>query len=139
MNASEQAKGLETANKIATIVNLFKLEFPDAKVDLKPWRNDPDTLDLVDPNSIDIGFHFPGWSRKIQGRSILVQIRFHRDSVDQQQRLIGIETAGFNHNGEAWKLSTIDNWQFMGINEPHNEVKQKLKNFCRSVFDLFQI
>ena len=42
MNASEQAKGLETANKIATIVNLFKLEFPDAKVDLKPWRNDPD-------------------------------------------------------------------------------------------------
>jgi hypothetical protein len=139
MNASEQAKGLKIANKIATIVNLFKSEFPDAKADLKPWRNDPDTIDLVDPDSIDIGFHFPGWSRKFQSRSILVQIRFHRDSVDRQERLIGIETAGFNHNGQAWKLSTIDNWQFVGKNEPTTEVKQKLKNFCLSVFDLFQI
>lgn len=139
MNASEQAKGLELANKIATIVNLFKLEFPDAKPDLKPWRNDPYTIDLVDPDSIDIGFHFPGWSRKIQSRSILVQIRFHRDLVDQQQRLIGLEISGFNHNGEAWKLSTIDNWQFIGVTQPTNEVRQKLKNFCLTVFDLFQI
>jgi hypothetical protein len=139
MNASEQAKGLTIANKIATIVNLFKSEFPDAKADLKPWRNDPDTIELVDPNSIDMGFHFPGWSRKFQSRSILVQIRFHRDSVDQQERLIGMETAGFNHNGQAWKLSTIDNWQFVGENKPSKEVREKLKNFCLSVFDLFQV
>ena len=70
MNASEQAKGLEITTKIAAIVNLFKQQFPDAKADLNPWRNDPDTVDLVDPDSIDIGFHFPGWSPKIQSRSI---------------------------------------------------------------------
>jgi len=83
MNASEQAKGLELTAKIATLVNLFKQQFPDAKADLKPWRNDPHTRELTDPDSIDIAFHFPGWSPRIQGRSILVQIRFHLDSEDQ--------------------------------------------------------
>ncbi|MGK7916018.1 MAG: hypothetical protein AB4038_10810 [Prochloraceae cyanobacterium] len=86
MNASEQAKGLEVTAKIAAIVNLFKSEFPDAKADLKPWRNDPDTRNLVDPDSIDIGFHFPGWSRRFLSRSMLVQIRFHRLPSDEYQR-----------------------------------------------------
>ncbi len=139
MNASEQAKGLEITTKIAAIVNLFKREFPDVKVDLKPWVNDPDTTDLVDPDSIDIGFHFQGWSRKVQGRSILVQIRFHRDMEDQKQRLIGIETTGFNHNGEAWRLSTVDNWQVEGFYQPVKEVRDKLKNFCLRVFELFSL
>ena len=75
MNASEQAKTLETTTKIASVVNLFKQHFPDAKADLKPWHNDPDTIDLVDPNSIDIGFHFPGWSRQLQSRSILLKLK----------------------------------------------------------------
>ncbi len=137
MNASEQAKGVEITTKIAAIVNLFKSEFPDAKADLKPWRNDPDTLELVDPDSIDIGFHFPGWSRRFQSRSILVQIRFHQDFIDGQQRLIGIETAGFNHAGQTWRLSTVDNWQFFGKRQPETEGREKLKNFCLKVFELF--
>lgn len=137
MNASEQAKGLEITSKIATIVNLFKQYFPDGKADLKPWQNDPDTLNLVDPDSIDIAFHFPGWSPKIQSRSILVQIRFHQDSVDQKQRLIGIETAGFNHTGEVWRFSTVDNWQLEGRCLPSQETNDKLKQFCRDIFALF--
>jgi hypothetical protein len=138
MNASEQAKGLEVATKIAALVNLFKSEFPDAKADLKPWRNDPNTRDLVDPHSIDIGFHFPGWSRRFQSRSILVQVRFYQDSLDNTQRLIGIETAGFNHQGQAWRLSTIDRWQFVGNYQPEDEVREKLKHFCQQVFELFK-
>ncbi len=137
MNASEQAKGLEVTAKIAAIVNLFKSEFPDAKADLKPWRNDPDTRNLVDPDSIDIGFHFPGWSRRFQSRSILVQIRFHREPLDESQRLIGVEMAGFKHQGEAWRLSTIENWQFVGKYQPAADVGEKLKHFCRQVFELF--
>lgn len=137
MNASEQAKGLQITSKIAAIVNLFKQYFPDSKADLNPWHNDPDTINLVDPDSIDIAFHFPGWSRKIQSRSILLQIRFHQDSVEQQQRLIGIETAGFNHTGEVWRLSTVDNWQLEGRNLPTEEIKEKLKQFCRDIFQLF--
>lgn len=137
MNAAEQAKGLEVAAKIASVVNLFRSEFPDAKADLKPWRNDPETQEWVDPDSIDIGFHFPGWSPRFQGRSILVQIRFHCDPVENASRLIGLEAAAFNHQGEAWRLSTVENWQIVGNYLPDAEVADKLKHFCRQVFELF--
>lgn len=139
MNASEQAKGLETTAKIAAIVNLFKGEFPDAKADLKPWKNDLETQELVDPDSIDIGFHFPGWSRRFQCKSILVQIRFYQDVMDSQKRLIGLEIAGFDHQGQSWQLSTIENWQCLGRCEPSEDAREKLRYFCRQVFELFQV
>lgn len=137
MNASEQARDLELTAKIAAVVNLFKHQFPDVKADLKPWKNDPDTLSLVDPDSIDIGFHFPGWSRRTHCRSILVQIRFHQVSPDTSEQLVGIETAGFNHQGQAWRLSTVEDWQFFGQYQPATEVGDKLRHFCRQVFELF--
>jgi hypothetical protein len=137
MNASERAKGLNIATKIASVVNLFKVQFPDAKVDLKPWKNDPDTRDLVDPDSIDIGFHFPGWSRRFQSNSILVQIRFYKDPLEKEERFIGVETCGFSHIGQAWRFSTVDNWQFVGKCQPTEDAEQQLKLFCRQVFELF--
>jgi hypothetical protein len=137
MNASERAEGLNIATKIASVVNLFKVQFPDAKVDLKPWKNDPDTRDLVDPDSIDIGFHFPGWSRRFQSNSILVQIRFYKDPLEKEERFIGVETCGFSHIGQAWRFSTVDNWQFVGKCQPTEDAEQQLKLFCRQVFELF--
>lgn len=137
MNAAEQVKSFEIASKVATIVTLFKDRFVDAKADLKPWASDRDTQDLVDPNSIDLGFHFPGWSRSLQSRSILVQIRFHTDAETQTRRVVGIELAGFNHTGKQWQLSTIDQWQFVGVACPAPEPAEKLKQFCQDVFFLF--
>lgn len=137
MNAAEQAIGVTVATKIAAVVNLFKSHFPDAKADLKPWANDPDTRQLIDPDSIDIGFHLPGWSRSAQSRSVLVQIRFYDDPLLGSRRAIGIEAAGFTHLGEQWRLSTVENWQFVGKTEPAPDVKEKLKQFCRQVFELF--
>lgn len=137
MNAAEQAIGLEVTTKIAAVVTLFKAQFPDAKADLKPWANDPGTRELIDPDSIDIGFHFPGWSRLAQSRSILVQIRFHDDPVAETRRAIGLEAAGFTHLGEQWRLSTVEQWQFVGTAQPADAVKEKLKHFCRQVFELF--
>jgi hypothetical protein len=145
MNASEQAHGLDLATKIAAIVNLFKVEFPDAKADLKPWTNDPQTRELIDPDSIDLGFHFPGWSRRFQCNSILVQIRFYQDSSESTKKekdrskhqLIGLETAGFSHQGQVWQFSTVDTWQFVGKSQPVEEVQQKLRNFGRQVFEMF--
>ena len=139
MNASERAKGLNIATKIASVVNLFKAQFPDAKADLKPWKNDPDTRELVDPDSIDIGFHFPGWSRRFQSNSILVQIRFYKDPSEDEEKLIGLETCGFSHIGEAWRISTVENWGFSGRCQPSEDVKQKLKLFCCQVFELFNV
>ncbi|HEY9623683.1 MAG TPA: hypothetical protein V6C78_25215 [Crinalium sp.] len=137
MNAAEQANGLEVATKIAAAVTLFKTQFPDARADLKPWASDPDTQELVDPDSIDIGFHLPGWSRQFQGRGVLVQIRLYEDPVLGSRRVIGIEAMGFSHQGEQWRLSTIENWRFIGEKQPSDEVKAKLKQFCREILELF--
>ncbi len=137
MNAAEQANSIEFANKIATVVRLFKGTFPDLRVDLKPWANDQDTRALVDPDSIDLGFHFPGLSRLFQCRSLLVQIRFHTDSETKVQRVIGVEVAGFDHRGKQWSLSTIHQWSFTGQVAPDETVGNRLKDCCRQVFEVF--
>lgn len=137
MNASEMATNLEFASKIATVVNLFKFEFPDARSDLKPWKNDPQTRELVDPDSIDIGFHFPGISKSWQSRSILIQIRFYQDPLNDSRRAIGVEAAGFNHLGEQWRLSTVENWNFVGACEPSPQIREKLKLFCQQTLEIF--
>jgi hypothetical protein len=137
VNAAEQATNLELASKIATAVNLFKFEFPDAKSDLKPWKNDPDTRELVDPDSIDIGFHFPGVSKSWRSRSVLIQIRFHQDPITKSRRAIGLEVAGFDHRGEVWRLSTVETWSFVGECIPSPEVIEKLKQVCRQILEVF--
>lgn len=138
VNAAEQATNLELASKIASVVNLFKAEFPNIKADLKPWRNDPETRELVDPDSIDIGFHFPGRSKSFQSRSILVQIRFYQDPLNGSRSCIGIETAGFDHRGEQWRLSTVEDWSFVGSAQPEPSSASKLKQLCRQILELFK-
>lgn len=137
MNAAERAVSVDLASKIAAIVNRFKLEFPDARADLKPWMNDPDTQKLVDPDSIDLGFHFPGRSRRFQSRSILVQIRFHEDEQTAEKRAIGLELAGFDHQGKQWHFSTINHWAFEGDCYPIPEIQEQLRAFCREILQMF--
>lgn len=137
MNAAERATNTELASKIAATVNLVKSEFPDVRVDLKPWANDRDTRNLVDPESIDLGFHFPGRSRRWQSRSILLQIRFHQDSVANLDRAIGVEAVGFDHQGKQWQFSTIEQWRFSGTACPEAEVARQLKAFCQQILELF--
>ncbi|MGF1538584.1 MAG: hypothetical protein ACFB4J_19150 [Elainellaceae cyanobacterium] len=146
MNAAEQAKSVDAASKIAAVVTHFKAEFPDARSDLKPWANDKETQSLVDPDSIDIGFHMPGYSRRLKGRSLLVQIRFsqgdphsgsNESAIGDCYRAIGLEIAGFDHRGKQWQLSTIDQWQVLGESTPVPELQEKLKRFCRCALTLF--
>lgn len=137
MNAAEQATNLELASKIASVVNLFKSEFPDIRSDLKPWKNDPETRELVDPDSIDIGFHFPGRSKSFQSRSILIEIRFYQDPLNGSRSCIGVEAAGFDHRGKQWRLSTVEDWRCEGATAPEPEASEKLKQFCRQILNLF--
>jgi hypothetical protein len=145
VNASQQATDITLASKIASAVSLFRSEFPDAKVDLKPWAEDRDTQELVDPDSIDFSFHFPGWSRRWQSRSVLVQLRFNDDAIAHDDRqsdhfirnFIGLEVAGFDYRGKQWRLSTVSDWQFEGEIQPQPEIAEKLKQFCRQIFELF--
>jgi hypothetical protein len=136
VNAAEQATNVELASKIATVVNCFKQTFPDAHADLKPWANDPDTLATVDPESIDIGFHLPGWSPRYQCRSILVQLRCHGGAGDRQ--LLGLDVVGLSYHGEQWRLSTVGTWDCVGEKPPVTEIKDAIRVFCRNVFELFR-
>jgi hypothetical protein len=137
MNAQEQALSLETTSKIATIVNLFNQSFPDGKADLKPWLNDSDTRELIDPDSIDIGFHFPGWSPRLQSRSILTQIRFYEDPETGYRRPIGVELMGMTNAGRQWRFSTIHNWAFEGEKLPRAITQEQLKSFCLRILEVF--
>ena len=137
MNAAEQATDIILTSKIASAVSLFRSEFPDAKVDLKPWAKDLNTQELVDPDSIDFCFHFPGWSRRWQSRSILIQLRFYNDATEPIRTFIGLEIAGFDYRGKQWRLSTITDWQLEGEVLPQPEITDKLKQFCRQIFEIF--
>jgi hypothetical protein len=139
VNAAQQATDIALTSKIASVVSLFRREFPDAKVDLKPWAEDLDTQELVDPDSIDFCFHFPGWSRRWQSRSILIQLRFYTDAPESNRKFIGLEVAGFDYRGKQWRLSTINNWQFEGDLQPQPEIADKLKQFCCQIFELFSL
>jgi hypothetical protein len=132
MNATEQAKSIEVATKIAAIASLFKQQFPIVKVDLSPWANDFCTRELLDPDSIDISFNFPGVNKNITSRSVLLQIRFHED------KLIGIESSGFGYQGKQWNLSTVDHWEFVGDFPPSDLFAGKLKQIYREIYELFQ-
>lgn len=125
MNAADQATSPETATKIAAIINLFKQHFPKVKANLKPWTNDPDTQEWLDPDSIDIGLNLP------VGQT-LIQLRL------QERRLLGIEAACYGPFGtERWKFSTIGNWTFLGTHPPQSGFQEKLKQTCQDIFMVF--
>lgn len=138
MNAAEQAKTPTTVGKLAALANLFKAEFPRVSVDLKPWKDDPDTRDLVDPDSIDLGVHFPGNSKLCASRCILIQIRFHTDPEEGDRRALGLEAMGYDYRGQQWRFSTIENWQFHGRLQPAPEGAAKLKRIFHDACELFK-
>jgi hypothetical protein len=131
MNATEKVVSIELASKVATVVNLFRQQFPDAKSDLSPWCNDPETKSRLDPESIDLSFSFPGINQRISSRCILVQLRF------QNNTLVGIDASGFSYQGRQWQFSTIGNWEYVGQYPPSSQLADRFKQFCRDVFTLF--
>ena len=125
MNAAEQVTSPEVASKIAAMVNLFKVNFPDVKANLQPWTTDPQTQELIDPDSIDLGFNLPAGNT-------LFQLRFY------ETRLIGIEAICFGLFGnQRWTFSTVGHWNFLGSTLPPPGFQQTLKQLCAEVFVLF--
>ncbi|MCX5934725.1 MAG: hypothetical protein NTU99_08070, partial [Pseudanabaena sp. LacPavin_0818_WC45_MAG_42_6] len=101
------------------------------------WLNNSDTRKLLDPDSIDVGFHFPGVSWRLKVRSILFQIRLYEDPVDGDLRAIGVEASGHDHKGECWRFSTVDNWQFFGDKMPMEDGVINLREFSRQTLEVF--
>ena len=137
MNAFDRAKSLTMITKIEAIVYSFRSKFPESFADLKPWVKNDETKQFNDPNSIDIGFHFPSPNFSCQCRSILMQVRIHQDSEDEVYKAVGIELSGYEAYQEQWQFSTIECWEFSGASKPKSEAQKLLKQVCCQILKLF--
>lgn len=137
MNAAEQANNVVVASKIASVVTLFKTQFPGGGSISNPGQMTQRRENWLILILLILASTSRGRSRLLQSRCILIEIRFYHDPIDQTRRVIGVEAAGYDHQGQQWKLSIIENWNFVGKTEPEPESAKKLKLFCRQIFQLF--
>jgi hypothetical protein len=144
MNAAEKAISLGFVSKIATIVNLFQSKFADATPDLTPWLDDPMTRATLDPDSIDLGFHFPRQNSTKSHYTMLLQIRLQPDrgnndylSETLRDRVVGLEISSHSLGGCLWEFSTVGNGQFCGSTGLSPEYQAQIKSFCQDVLSIF--
>jgi hypothetical protein len=144
MNAADQARSLELAQAIASAASLFRESFPDARANLKPWRDDPLTRAYGELETLDSSFHFPGWSPRTQCRSVLVQLRLALPpgaaalAAVRRPPLLGVTLRGLTYDRERWTLATVGDWCASGSHPPTAAVEQKMRQFCRQLFELFE-
>ena len=124
---------------VASTVNLVREQFPAAKPNLRPWRNDAQTRQWDEPESLDLSFHFPGWSPRLQCRSLLFQLRFQNKEADEAQKLLGVLIRGMTYDGERWRLATLGDWSPEGSHVPQAEEAAQLRQMCRDLFLLFDL
>jgi len=137
MNASDQAQSLDVVQAIASVAALFRGHFPDARANLSPWRDDPLTREFAQAESLDRSFHFPGWSPRLECRSLLVQLQLESAPSGGRPRLLGVLIRGLTYESERWRLATMGDWQSSGTHRPHPAVTEALQQFCRELFGLF--
>ncbi len=139
MNAADQVRSLQWAQTVAAIAALFRQHFPDARANLNPWRDDPQTRAFAERESLDLSFHLPGWSPRSQCRSFLVQLRLEQPPAggSARPRLLGVTIRGLTYDAERWRLATLGDWQPTGSHLPQPPVVLALQGFCRGLFELF--
>ena len=137
LNAVDKTTTLSLAQLIASAGTLLKNNFPAASINFSPWRDDPLTKFWFEEESLDLAIHFPGWSPKLECRSLLIQLRVMKDGPDGLPRLLGVIMRGITFDGERWRFATIGNWQPTGSHLPQPKVIEQLHAVCRDLFILF--
>ena len=137
MNAGESVQSVKQVGAVASVVTLVRRQFPAATPNLRPWRDDPQTRRWSEPESLDLAFHFPGWSPRLQCRSLLLQLRLSPQSDLEGLQLMGVLMRGMTYDGERWRLATVGDWQPEGSHLPQPEQADKLRQICRELFELF--
>jgi hypothetical protein len=123
---------------LASALTLFRGHFSAARANLTPWRDDPLTRAYAEAESLDLSFHFPGWSPRTQCRSVLVQLRLDGPTSPRPAPPgLGLVVRGLTYESERWRLATVGDWSPSGSHLPQPEVTAKLQAFCRELFDLF--
>lgn len=137
MNAGETVRSVEQVQALASAVTLVRRHFPAAMPNLRPWRDDAQTRQWSEPESIDLAFHFPGWSPRLQCRSLLIQLRLSSDDQERQAHLLGVLMRGMTYEGERWRLATVGDWQPAGSHLPQPDQVKQLREICQDLFELF--
>ena len=137
MNAADTVQSFASVQALASIGTLVRNYFPAASLSLSPWRDDPETRVWVGEETLDLAFHFPGWSPKLQCRSLLIQLRVSKETQFALPRLLGILMRGMTFDGERWRLATIGDWEPTGSYLPQAFEMIQLKSICRDLFELF--
>ena len=139
VNAGESVRSVAQVRAVASTVNLVREQFPAAKPNLRPWRDDAQTRQWDEPESLDLSFHFPGWSPRLQCRSLLLQLRFQDNDGAQGLKLLGVLIRGMTYEGERWRLATVGGWIPEGSHVPQAEQAAQLRQICRDLFLLFDL
>ncbi len=137
MNAAEQMNTLACVHALASVSTLVRGYFPEAFVNLNPWRDDPQTRRWSEQETIDLAFHFPGWSPRLQCRSLLMQLRVRNNKGETSPHLLGVLLRGMTFEGERWRLVTVGNWELTGSHLPQPAQISQLREICRGLFVLF--
>ena len=137
VNASESVRSVPQVRAVASILSLVRTQFPAAKPNLRPWRDDAQPRRWDEPESLDLSFHFPGWTPRLQCRSLLLQLRFQNNESYEARKLLGVLVRGMTYDGERWRLATIGDWSIAGSHLPKAEQASQLRRMCRDLFLLF--
>ena len=137
VNASESVRSVAQVRAVASSLNLVRKQFPAAKPNLRPWRDDAQTRRWDKPESLDLSFHFPGWTPRLQSCSLLLQLRFQNNESYEARKLLGVLVRGMTYDGERWRLATIGDWSIAGSHLPKAEQASQLRRMCRDLFLLF--
>ena len=137
LNAGESVESVDQMQALASVVTLVRHHFPAAQVNLSPWRDNPQTRLWHEPESLDLAVHFPGWSPRLQCRSLLLQLRIQPRAEAHGLQLLGVLMRGMTYDGERWRLATVGSWDPEGPHLPQPQLVDHLRQICRDLFDLF--
>lgn len=137
MNATNQAITPELVSKIAHIAVLFRAEFCNAWIDLKPWLTDAETQRQLDPHSIDLSFHFSDGHIGFACGCVLMQVRFSEGLLRPTCQLAAIEANGYDRAELQWEFSTVSG-RFVGKCLPDQEYQSRFKRLVHSITRLFE-
>ena len=137
LNAGESVASVNQMKTLASVGTLVRHHFPVAQVNLAPWQDDPQTRRWSESESLDLAFHFPGWTPRLQCRSLLLQLRVQPRDESHDLHLLGVLIRGMTFDGERWRLATVGSWDPEGPHLPQHETVDQLRQICRELFDLF--
>ena len=140
VNAAAAVHSVALAQALATSVTLVRRQFPAANPNLSPWRDDPCTRRWDEAATLDLAFDFPGWSPRLQCRSLLLQLRLKSETGGMDSScpsLLGVVMRGMTFEGERWRLATVGDWLPAGPHLPQQDQVEQLQLIGRELFEVF--